>query len=211
MPAVGQYRTMPWPAYLIARAWMRRGAFRDQGERLAELLTTFAQNTGQLALLSHVIRDRAASRVKRCGGDLAAGIGLELALWHPGGYYFGANSSIGTWPGWWVERDGMIVHWTGPEVSPLFFDYPLEGTFEISVDGYDDAWAESAVEWGRALFEPFSSAGSAQLRLIGEQESVQRTNANVRRGRFNRMVIHVRPEKVSYLCNGSPVLEYLDP
>jgi len=209
--ATAPSRLRPWPAYAVARAWMRSERFRDQGERLAALLATYAQNTDQWPLLSHVARDRAVCRVKRSGGALAAGVDAGLALWHPAGYYFGRGVQTGTSPAWWVARDGMIVHLTGPEISPLYFDYPLAGTFEFSLDGYCDVSAEAAVQYGRILFEPFSKGDKTQLWTIDQQTSVERPSPSDGRGRFNRLTIRVSPEKVSYLCNGVLILEDRDP
>jgi hypothetical protein len=209
--AADQAVLRPWPAYAVARAWMRGEVFCDQGERLAGLLATYAQNTHQAPLLSHVSRDRAVCRVKRCGGTLAAGTDPGLALWHPAGYYFSRGGQAGTWPGWWVERDGMIVHLTGPEVSPLYFDYPLVGTFEFSADAYCNASAEAAVQYGRILFEPFSSGDKTELWTIGQQASVVRPGPVGVHGRFNAMTIRVSPERISYLCNGVRILEDLEP
>ena len=204
-------RLKPWPAYAVARAWMRGEAFCQQGEQLAGLLMSYAQNTDDRPLSSHVSRDRAVCRVRRCGGTLPAGADPGLALWHPAGYYFSRGSQAGTWPGWWCERDGMIVHLAGPEVSPLFFDYPLTGTFEFSVDGYLDAAADAAVQYGRILFEPSSGNRKTELRAIGQQASVERPGPLGVRGRFNTLTVRVSPEKVGYFCNGVLILEDKEP
>ena len=60
-------------------------------------------------MLSHIVRDRAIARVALCGGRVEPGADPGLQLWHPGGYYFAAGSQAGTWPAWWVEREGTIV------------------------------------------------------------------------------------------------------
>ena len=167
----GQVRLKPWPAYVVARAWMRSEIIRSQGEALGRLLATHATGTQQRSFVSYLHRDLASCRVQQCGGTLAAGTDPGLALWHPGGYYFTSGSQAGTWPGWWVERDGMILHLSGPEVSPLYFDCPLVGNFELTVDGYCSAAAEAAVQYGRLLFEPFGRGGKAHMLTIGERES----------------------------------------
>ena len=207
VPVTGQVRRTTWSAYAVARSWVRSEVYREQGERLADLVATFARNTEQKELLSHLLRDQAVWRVQRSGGTLMAGAEPGLALWHPGGYYYSGGSQAGTWPSWWVERDGVILHVAGPEVSPLYFDYPLAGTFEFQVDGFCDASAGAAIQYGRILFEPFWRDGKAQLAAIGERESVQRPAAAEGQGRFHRLVIRVSPEKVSYLCDGVLVLE----
>ena len=150
MTAPVTVRTKFWPAYLMARVWMRDDAYGEAGDRLAELLMANAQDAQQRPLLSHLMRDRAVYRVRRSGGNLVAGADPGLSLWHPGGYYFASGSQAGVWPAWWVERDGLIVHVSGPEVSPLYFDYPLSGSFEFSVDGY----------WDPARSLPFNSGDS---------------------------------------------------
>jgi hypothetical protein len=210
-PATVRARLRPWPAYVVARAWMREEAFRPQGEAMAGLLATCAAGAERRSFLSYVHRDLALRRVQQCGGTLAAGAEPGLALWHPGGYYFTSGSQAGTWPGWWVERDGMILHLSGPEVSPLYFDYPLVGNFELSVDAYCGASAEAAVQYGRILFEPSGRGGKARVLTIGERESVERPDLESAHDRFNRLVIRVSPEKVSYLCNGVLAFEDQQP
>ncbi len=205
--STAQGRVNAWSAYTVARAWMRSDSLRDQGERLAELLADFARSADQRPLLSHLACDRAQCRLRRCGGVLASGADPTLTLWHPGGYYFSRGSQVGTWPGWWIERNGMLVHWSGPEISPLYFDYPLAGTFEFSVDGYFGPSAEAAIQYGRIVFEPFSSSEKTRLWAIGEQASVERPAVAAVPGRFNKLTIRVGPERVSYLCNGALVLE----
>ena len=207
MTAPGQVRTKFWPAYLMARAWMRDDAYGGSGDRLAELLMANTQDALQRPLLSHLMRDRAVYRVRRSGGNLVAGADPGLSLWHPGGYYFASGSQAGVWPAWWVERDGLIVHVTGPEVSPLYFDYPLSGSFEFSVDGYWDTGAESAIQFGRLVFEPRGRGDKAQVLSIGDQESVKRPAPESIHGGFHRLTIRVTPERIVYLCSGVPVFD----
>ncbi|MHB0959710.1 MAG: DUF1583 domain-containing protein [Pirellulaceae bacterium] len=207
MNAPGQVRTKLWPPYLVARAWMRDDAYGEQGERLAELLMVNSQDAQQRPLLSHLTRDRAVSQVRRKGGKLAAGADPGLSLWHPGGYYFASGSDAGTWPGWWVEREGCVRHVSGPEVSPLYFDYPLTGHFEFSADGYWDRGAESAVQFGRFIFEPCGRGDKAQVLSIGEQESAKRpVSVEMHRG-YHRLTIRVTPERVLYLFNDAVVFD----
>lgn len=207
--AVAGSQSAPWPAYMLARAWMRGTRFRQQGERLAGLLAAFARTADQRALLSHLARDQAACRVRRCGG-IPIVSEPRLALWKPGGYYFGRGVQAGTWPGWWAERDGMIVHWAGPEVSPLYFDYPLVGSFEFSAEAQCSDSGEAAVQYGRLVFEPFSKGARTQFSTIDQQTYLERPAVGGR-GRFNELTIRVSPERISYLCNGVLVLEDQDP
>jgi hypothetical protein len=209
--AAGQGGLRPWPAYMAARAWMRSRTYRDKGARLAELLTDYARETHQQALLGHVLRDRAVCRVTGCGGTLAAIDGPELVLWHPTGCYFGQGSQMGTWPSWWVEHKGVIAHLSGPEVSTLYFDYPLAGTFELTVDGQCDVSGDAAVQYGRMLFEPSSSNKKTRFSALDRQTTVERPNRSDVQGRCNQLTIRVRPDKVSYLCNGDLVLEDSSP
>ncbi len=196
-----------WPTYLIARAWLQDDRFAPQGEALADLLAAQVSGSDQRSFVSHLHRDLASYRVRQCGGALVPGADPGLALWHPGGYYFTSGNQAGTWPGWWVERDGMIVHLTGPEVSPLYFACPLAGRFELSVDAYCGQADEAAIQYGGAVFEPMARGGKARVLTIGERESQELANPPLVVGAFNRLAIRVSPEKTSYLCNGAVVWE----
>ena len=163
---------MLWPAYATARAWVRSKSYRDQGEQLAELVASYARESGQKELLSHLMRDLAMWRVDRSGGVVPQNTGL--AHWHAGGHYTTGGRQMGVWPGWWVEREGIVLHIAGPEVSPLFFAYPLEGDFTFQVDGFYDVSAEAAIQFGRVLFEPFWQEDAARILAIGQREWIRR-------------------------------------
>jgi hypothetical protein len=75
------------------------------------------------------------------------------------------------------------------------------------VDGYCGHSAEAAVQYGRILFEPFFRDGKARILTVGEREFVQQPGPADTRGRFNRLIVRVSPDKVSYLCNGVVVFE----
>lgn len=201
--ATGQLHLEPWPTYMIARAWMRDEKWGDQGEALARLLVRYVPGTQQRSFVSHLHRDLARYRVRKNGGDLAAGAEPGLMLWHPGGYYFTSGAQAGTWPGWWVEDSGTIVHLSGPEISPLYFACPVTGEFELAVDAFPDA----ALQYGRLVFEPAGNNDKARMLTIGERESAEPPNAQLNRDRPNRLAIRVSPQKVSYLCNGAVVYE----
>ncbi len=209
--SMDQERPRPWSAHMIARAWLRSATFRSQGKQLAGLLQDYAVSARKRSLLSCIQRDLATCRVQECGGTLTPGTDPGLALWHSGGYYFASGSPVGTWPAWWVADKGTIVQLSGPEVDPLYFDYPLSGTFELSVDAYCNVAAEAAVEFGRFLFEPFWRSGKARMLIIGQREMVDRDLPEAECGRFNQLVIRVSPESVQYLCNGTLVYEDQDP
>ncbi len=197
----------PWPTHMIARAWMRHDQFCAAGEQLAQMLATQAAVTSQTALLSCLLRDQAWGRVREQHGTMLPGADPQLALWQPGGYYYHSGANAGTWPDWWVEHDGVIVHLSGPEISPLYFSFPIAGEFELSVDGYVADEAEAAVQYGRFLLEPRWRGKSARVLTIGEREMSGSTDEVATLGEFNRFVIRVAPAKVSYLCNDHVVYE----
>lgn len=200
-------RLMPWPAYAVARAWLRSKDYSEQGRQLAEMLVSYAERTGKRDFVSSIHRQLAISQLPQrdCA---AAQYDPALALWHPGGYYTTSGIQAGTWPGLWAERDGMIVHHSGPEISPLYFDYPLTGNFDVVVDAYCDEGAEAALQYGRLLFEPCWPRGSARVLTVGQREFVDAAQHTAKPGQFNQLVIQVRTDKVSYLCNGK--LAYCD-
>ncbi len=208
-PAPADLQT--WPAYMVARAWMRREDFRDAGEQLADSLAASATATSQASLLSCLLRDLAWCRVQDVGGTLVPGADPGLALWHPGGYYYHTGTQAGTWPGWWVEHEGTVVHLSGPEMSPLYFDYPLEGEFELTVDGYLGAGAEAALQYDRFLYDPSWRGKKACLLTVGQREFVDCPNIVALPGKFSQLAIRVRPDLVRYVCDGTLMYEDRQP
>ena len=101
-----------------------------------------------------------------------------LALWHPGGYYFTSGSQAGTWPGWWVESNGVVAHIPVRKSRPLYFECPLAGEFELSLDAYCGTGAEAAVQYGRIMFEPFGADNKSRVLTIGERSLVEPRTAS---------------------------------
>ena len=38
---------------------------------------------------------------------------------------------------WWVAHDGQVAHVGGPGHDMLYFNWPVTGDFEFSVDAYN--------------------------------------------------------------------------
>ncbi|MBM4094622.1 MAG: DUF1583 domain-containing protein, partial [Planctomycetes bacterium] len=208
-----QSRSDTWSAHATARAWIRNETYREQGECLVDLLVTHAGRSGQREreLLSHLLRTRAEMRVQQSGGQLAAGTDPGLKFWHRGGYYYASGGQLGTWPAWWTEVDGILSHVAGPEVSPLYFDYPLVGDFQFQVDGLCDAAGAAAIQYGRLLFEPFWPDGKPRAATIGESESIATVPLAKADGAFQPLKVQVTPEQVSYWCGQTLLLEDTSP
>lgn len=193
--------------YALWRAWMRSTFYAEPAMVLADRLEDALRESNEPSLLSFLHRDRAWHHLTRSGGAYQLGDDPGLRHWIRGGYYFTGGNQAGPWPGWWVERAGIVRHVAGPEVSPLYLRYPLEGTFEFEVEAYSGNSAEAAVQFGRSLFEPFHRAGQAQLLAIGQREALEHPVPSAEAGQFHSLAIRVTPNKVSYLLRGEVVFE----
>lgn len=211
MPPFDQSRPLPWPQYLIARAWLRNDAFRNEGETLTDLLVSVAKRTWQRPFQTHATADWARSRVKRCAAGLRPGDDPGLALWHLSTHDSSWSNASGWTDPWWVEHQGIITHLAGPETSSLYFDYPLTGAFEFSVDGLHGAWAEAAVNYGGYSFEPMENLRNARLAAFDRQDQAFRAGRVAAGDRLNRIMVRVEPNKIQYLCNGYLLFEEKDP
>ncbi len=139
-------RGFPWTDYLLARTALDQDdpAFRDLGLRLLQALRKHAAEAPGPPDAGPAARDIAAAKARRAGSpavaDRADG---GLALWHPSSlvpsYFLGGGST----PPRWAAHQGHVAHIAGPGNDYLLFDYPLTGTFELSLDAYSGSWAEA--------------------------------------------------------------------
>ncbi len=110
----------------------------------------------------------------------------------------------------WTAQDGTLCH-LDSEGDGLLFDYPLTGTFEFTVEGYQGGWAEGHAGYGGIVFEPNRAGVPSSVWCIGRYDQVQRQIANIRNEAFNKLTIQVSPGKVRCLMNGELFYEDLDP
>ena len=80
----------------------------------------------------------------------------------------------------------------------LLFDYPIVGTYEVTVDTYAGRWAGSSITHNGLTIMPAASGISP----VGGSEHVPIPWRLSRSEGFNRLTVQVAPEKVRYLVNG---------
>src|SRR5262249_7475138 len=139
-----------WSDLLLVRACLGDESLeRDPGQALAAALIARSQRRQNWAVLSH-LRAQQALRPPRLAAASSVRPGADpgLAYWHPGAIVDAQRHASGAAPAWWVEFDGHIRHITGPQDELLFFDYPLTGRFEFSVDTFVGGWAEGETGYG---------------------------------------------------------------
>jgi hypothetical protein len=202
-----------WSDLLLARACLGDESLeRDPGQAFTRSLIARSQRRQNWAFLSHLRAQQAVS-LARLAGDSSVRPGADpgLAYWHPGAIVDAERHASGAAPAWWVESDGHIRHITGPEDQLLFFDYPLTGRFEFSVDTFIGGWAEGETGYGGLILA--SSGANAPLNLmpVGRSENLALPNRNFLAAAFNRVSLQVEPERVRYLVNGHLVYEDSDP
>jgi tetratricopeptide (TPR) repeat protein len=202
--------TFPWADYLVARSALAQDdpALRDLGLKLADALVERARKVNQYAILPRLYADVAAAKAAREGSNAVLnGRDGGLDHWHPTGQQgrffnaFNAPNDGGPAP-WWVAAQGHVAHLSGTGQDFLLFDYPLAGTYEVSVDVYDGAFAQAALSHNGLVIEPSAGFGQSQLYPVGGSETLSRVWKLSRPDDFNRMTVKVEPGKVRYLVNG---------
>ncbi len=207
-------RPFPWVDYLLARMALNQGdtALRDLGMRLLDALLKPAQRLQDQAMLAQLRSDLAAARARRAHAPaLAERTDGGLALWHPSSHVPMYFTGTGSTPSRWVAHQGHIAHIAGPGNDSLLFDYPLTGTFELSLEAYSGPWAEANLTYGGLSIEPFWQGYSSVVSPIGGSESITRPWRLERPGDFNRITVQVTPQKVRYVVNGHLFYEDDDP
>jgi tetratricopeptide (TPR) repeat protein len=207
-------RPFPWADYLLARMALNQGdtALQDLGMRLLDALLKPAQRLQDQAMLAQLRSDMAAARARRAQAPaLAERTDGSLALWHPSSHVPMYFTGTGSTPSRWVAHQGHIAHIAGPGNDSLLFDYPLTGTFELSLEAYSGPWAEANLTYGGLSVEPFWQGYGSVVSPIGGSESITRPWRLERSGDFNRITVQVTPQKVRYLVNGHLFYEDDDP
>jgi hypothetical protein len=210
----GQARAFPWTDYLLAQAAVEAddAASRDLGMRLLEALLKHARRPQDQPTLARLHGDLATARARREDSPaVAERLDGGLALWHPAStdlpYYQPGGSARSRW----VAHQGHVAHIAGPGNDGLLFDYPLTGTFELSLDAYHGPGAEANLSYAGLNIEPFSQANQSAISPIGGNESTTRPWRLGRRDDFNRITVQVAPGKVRVLVNGHLFHEDDDP
>jgi hypothetical protein len=171
---------------------------RLAGLRLADALGERAKNLSRPGLAR--VRARIAEETAREAG--AAGV-LEttnLARWHDatvGSAYESAGA-----PALWTAQDGLVAHLAGSAADMLLFDYPLQGSYRLTLQAYRGPWAESAITHNGLVIEPFTGQGNANVSPVGDFQAVTFPWTLSRQDGFSTITVEVSPKKVRYLVNG---------
>jgi len=103
------------------------------------------------------------------------------------------------------------MHVAGPAEDFLYFDYPLAGDFEFSVDAYEDLWEEANVSFGGLVFQALHVANHTSVWPVGHHESLGLAEPLENRSAFNRLTVRVEPGRTRCYSNGSLFYEDSDP
>jgi tetratricopeptide (TPR) repeat protein len=201
-------RPIEWADFLVAEACTRDPALKDHGRAMLVTLLDQGRKTQHWAFQTLANRALALADLPDPAKTPA---GPGLAHWHPSGFSGAWAHTNGAAPSWWAAQGGLIAHLSGPEEDSLFFDHPLTGTFEFSVDAYDGGWSESHVGYGGRIFEPMQHPQAGNVATAGRWENVPRAGTALRRDAFNRLTLRVEPGRVRLLVNGHLFHEDTDP
>jgi tetratricopeptide (TPR) repeat protein len=205
--------SFPWSDYLLARAALAQDepGVLELGYRLAEALGERATLVDQYAVLPRLESDLARERIRRAGSSLAAQPrDGGLAHWHPARTASRYMQQSGSTPSWWTAHQGHVARLAGSQGDFLLFDYPLAGTYEVSVEALGLGMGLSSVTHDGLLIQP-SISSYFQVAPVGENETVHLPWRSSRPDDYNRLTIAVEPGKVRYLVNGHLLHEELDP
>ncbi|MDR3639221.1 MAG: DUF1583 domain-containing protein [Isosphaeraceae bacterium] len=212
-------RGVQWNDLLLAEACFEDSSLvplgRDFSKELIEVAHRLWGNGAPFA--THLNRS-AALRQARVEDSEWDGGDPGLSLWHPSSLRPNPTAPHGGVPPFWVAAEGHVAHIGGRSDDYLYFDYPLEGSFEFSLDFYHAGWNEANAGYGGFVFEHVHG-NSGILWPIGNHLPYQNQNVGVNPRRllmvrpddFNRLTIQVSPETVRYVVNGHTFYEDLAP
>ena len=138
--------TFPWTDSLVATLALRDKdpAVGRLGERLTQALIKRGEILSDWPVLSRLRGDLAEASARRAGAPEAISASLP-ALWRPADMRPSYDLARTDSPSVWVAHQGLVAHPAGSATDALLFDYPLTGTYEVSLDAYVGPWAGSVV------------------------------------------------------------------
>jgi tetratricopeptide (TPR) repeat protein len=209
----GTTRNASWEEFQLTCACLADPRLRPLGEDMARHhIVTLRPQNNSWAFLSHFGCALALARAVGAGEvrDLA-GRDSGLARWHPSRLSAATYDQYHFPDTWWAAQDGYIVPLASRAIGGLYYDYPLTGRFEFSVDDYIEDWAEGQVGYGGVVFMPGGAGMYSGFFPVGLHEVLRQPCAFVRPGDFNRLTLQVEPGKVRVLINGHLFCEDADP
>jgi hypothetical protein len=215
MPPGGQADArfpIAWEDYVVARACLAEPALRLLGERLMRQMMQHAfryYENQWIARLHHDLMVSAA--LTNAAAAVAPNQDPGLALWHPAADETAARRLQGAVEPFWFIHEDHVVHVAGPGTEFLYFDYPLSGEFEFSVDAFNGGWSEANVGFGGLAFEAQHGGIPTRIWPAGRHEEISLPDPLEVRDEFNRLTVQVRSDRVRCLVNGHLVYEATDP
>ena len=160
--------------------------------------------------MSRLRGDLADALARRAGAPEAISASIPV-LWRPADMRPSDDAARTDSSTVWVAHQGLVAHPAGSATDFLLFDYPLTGTYEVSLDAYVGPSAASVVSLGGLAVLPSIADGAARVFPIGANEHVRIPWTLSRPTGFNRLTIQVEPTKVRYLVNGHLLYQDDDP
>ena len=196
-----QVRAVTWDDYLLARACLADPQLAELGKRFAGELDRGANRAQRSQFVVPLRCDLAAAEIHSSGSSLRVRSGSGLPLWGISSQRLPAQHVAGSSAGWWVAYRGHVGAVAGTRIQFLTFDYPLTGSFDVSVDALAGRNADSHLSYGAVVFEPYETAG--RFWRIGQESVIGGPKAPfVEREGFNRVKLEVRPDVVRCFING---------
>lgn len=205
---------VPWGHVALVLACLEEPAVSDLGRRLLPGLIEFSLRRSTYPMTAF-LRERLAVSQARARKEEAIGPGRDpgLALWIPGGRVSAEwSGGVFAYPEpFWVGTGDAVGHVSGQSRDHLLFKYPLEGTFEFSVDVYMGYWSEGNIGYGGIEVDQLNGGLPVVIHPVSQSESIQRPDVPDRGNDFNTLTVRVTPEAVTYLTNGKEVWTQKDP
>ncbi|HEY2252594.1 MAG TPA: hypothetical protein VGH74_16085, partial [Planctomycetaceae bacterium] len=146
---------IPRENWLLARACIERGGeLQLLGEQHLQQVIEYWRRLNhiyQLPILYHDLHQSQARRAAAEGLSHPDDPGLEL--WHPATHASAERRNWGEVSPWWVVHDGLLASLGGREFDMLYFDYPLIGNFDFSIEALDGDWNEGNVSYAGMILE----------------------------------------------------------
>lgn len=202
----------PRENWLLARACLARGGeLQLLGEQhLRQIIERVRQMNliYQLPILYHDLYQSQARRAALAGLTNPGDPGLEL--WHPASHAAADRRKYGELTPWWVAHDNVLASLGGYDFDLLYFDYPLAGDFDFSMEALDGDWDECSVSYAGMIFEALHGTQVPWIYAVGFPEWFVLPETVRRRGEFNMITLQVRGSYVRCLLNGHIMHEIED-
>jgi tetratricopeptide (TPR) repeat protein len=176
---------------------------------LAQALIACAEGDGEGPLVARLRRAVAKADARRAGAPHAVTASLP-ASWRSAAIR-PENSTPDGPAAIWIAHQGHVAHAAGSAGDLLVFDYPLSGTYELSLDAYAGPSAASGIVHNGVSILPSAPGGRAQVFTLAREGITDVPWRLSRPVGFNRLTIQASPAQVRYLVNGHLLYQDDDP